>query len=130
MNRPSDSNPHGFPQTTTHLWGLAKESGSLSEPHARAAFGMLAQEYANPIRNYLRGWAHNENDLDDLVQGFLCDAIENDTFSKAERERVRFRIFLLCRLSRYVIDEYRRGTALKRNPIATSGCDLPSVAFR
>jgi RNA polymerase sigma-70 factor (ECF subfamily) len=59
----------------------------------------------------------DEHCAEDLLQGFLTEKVlEQRLIGFADPQRGRFRSFLLTALDRYVIDEYRKGIALKRSP--------------
>jgi len=50
----------------------------------------------------------------DLIQGFFADLIETRAYARANREKGRFRSFLLGTLKHFVADMRDRGRALKR----------------
>jgi len=49
-----------------------------------------------------------------LIQGFFADLIDTRAYARADREKGRFRSFLLGTLKHYVADVHDRGQALKR----------------
>jgi hypothetical protein len=50
----------------------------------------------------------------DLIQGFFADLIETRAYARANREKGRFRSFLLGTLKHFVADVHDHGRALKR----------------
>ena len=68
--------------------------------------------------------------MDDAIQGFLASQVlEKDLIAKAQRERGKFRTFLLTALSRYLVSEFRKKTTLRRAPqglVDMTGVDPPA----
>ena len=98
---------------TTH-WSVvlaAKESGTSE---GGAALEKLCRTYWSPLYAYLRKEGSMPTDAQDLVQGFLADLLEREGFAVVERERGRFRSFLLASLKHFVANERARVRALKR----------------
>lgn len=89
------------------------EASATPTPRANAALETLCRAYWYPLYAYLRraGSAHDE--AEDLVQGFFARLIEKRDF-RAQRERGRFRSFLLAALRNFVANERDRERALKR----------------
>lgn len=100
-----------FPTTR---WTRVAHAGDPSHPRVQAAFAELFQLYWEPIYGYLRRWGLNPHDAEDALQGFFAYAYEHRTFGKAEREKGRFRTFVLACLNNFLRDEYKRNTAAKR----------------
>jgi RNA polymerase sigma-70 factor (ECF subfamily) len=53
-------------------------------------------------------------EAEDLIQGFFLRLLEKGVVEKADRERGRFRTFLLTSLENYIADEWGRTRAKKR----------------
>jgi DNA-directed RNA polymerase specialized sigma24 family protein len=53
-------------------------------------------------------------DAQDLTQGFILGLLEQGAIAKADRERGRFRTFLLSSFCHYLANEHRRQSAEKR----------------
>lgn len=73
-----------------------------------------------PLKTHLvrKGYADGDQ-AEDLVQGFIADkVIERDLVTSADRNRGKFRTFLVTCLERYVTSEYRKQNAQKRTPAA------------
>jgi DNA-directed RNA polymerase specialized sigma24 family protein len=69
----------------------------------------LLGAYWSPVYAYLRRKGKSREDAADITQAFLADVLLNrDLIGKADRDRGRFRAFLLAALERFVIDAYRR----------------------
>src|SRR4029078_3954676 len=67
-----------------------------------------------PLYSFLRRQGCDAEDARDLIQGFFADLIETVTYPSADREKGRFRSFLLGTLKHFVADVRDRGRALKR----------------
>ena len=112
MNRPS---PHREFQTTQ--WSIVLDSrrnahvdSALQQQSLRA----LCEQYWSPLYAYLRRKGHCRDDAADLVQGFFVDLIENDFLSAVDRDRGRFRWFLMHAVNCYVSKQRQRAAAKKR----------------
>ena len=81
---------------------------------AQAALASLFQTYWYPLYAYVRRHGDNEQDAQDLVQGFCLHLQEKHALAKADRQRGKFRTFLLSSLQNYLRNEHARSTALKR----------------
>jgi RNA polymerase sigma-70 factor (ECF subfamily) len=78
------------------------------------ALEALCRAYWYPLYAYIRRAGHTQEDAKDLTQSFLAHVLEKGTLNLADRERGRFRTFLLTALKHYLVDQVRRQTALKR----------------
>jgi RNA polymerase sigma-70 factor (ECF subfamily) len=81
---------------------------------AENALADLYRAYWYPLYAYLRRNGHNEHDAEDLVQSFYAFLQEKHAIAKADRERGRFRTFLLSSLQNFLSHERERARALKR----------------
>jgi RNA polymerase sigma-70 factor (ECF subfamily) len=63
---------------------------------------------------FLRRQGYSPEDAQDLTQGFFADLIETRAYTRADREKGRFRSFLLGALKHFIADARDRGRALKR----------------
>src|SRR5438034_7480014 len=108
---PSQSGPKVF--ATTH-WSVvlaAKEGDSSS---VQDALEKLCRTYWYPIYAYLRRRGCGEHDAQDLTQGFFAQLLERRSIQGVEREKGKFRSFLLASLNYYVADVRDRANAQKR----------------
>jgi RNA polymerase sigma factor (sigma-70 family) len=101
-----------FPTTIPRL--LA-QSGSLDSEVRSQAWSALAQTYWTPIYKYLRIRHHKTSeDAKDLTQSFFLLAIEGETFEKFDPKKAKFRTFLRCCVDRFVFNDYKQASRLKR----------------
>lgn len=91
----------------------AADSATISA-HAFNALSELCQIYWRPLYSFLRRQGHSPEDARDLTQGFFADLIETRAYARADREKGRFRSFLLGTLKHFVADVRDHGRALKR----------------
>lgn len=89
-------------------------SGHAEAPQAQRALAELFQTYWYPLYVYIRRRGYNEQDAQDLVQGFCLHLQEKHTLEKADRERGKFRTFLLSSLQNFLSHETERARAQKR----------------
>jgi len=83
-------------------------------PDARAALATLCETYWYPLYAYVRRLGHDAEEAQDLTQGFFAALLEKRYVKAADRERGRFRSFLLTALKRFLSKERDRAHARKR----------------
>ena len=97
---------------TTH-WSLVAAAGG-DDSAARAALSRLCEIYWYPLYAYVRRRGANPDDARDLTQGFLVSLLERRDFENLQRERGRFRSFLLASLQNFMANDFARQRAQKR----------------
>jgi len=103
----------GDSQFHTTRWSLIAAAGERGEP-ARAALAELCGAYWYPVYAFIRRRGNSAEDAADLTQAFFAALLEKEYLADADRERGRFRAFLLTAVARFVAKERDRGAALKR----------------
>ena len=98
---------------TTH-WTMVMQAGRSDSTRAHAALDKLCQTYWYPLYAYVRRRGHSAHDAQDLTQAFFEKLLERKWVSDADRERGRFRTFLLTAISRFLSDEWDKIRAKKR----------------
>jgi len=99
---------------TTH-WTVVLRAGEAdSEPSAHRALSGFCEAYWPPLYTFLRHRGHPSADAQDLVQSFFVHLLEQNTLSRADRQKGRLRTFLLGSLENFLYNEYDRTRALKR----------------
>jgi RNA polymerase sigma-70 factor (ECF subfamily) len=113
MTKPDARPLERFP--TTH-WSLIGRASTKDPAIKRRALGDLLSRYMPAIKAYLTVKRHIDSDqVDDLFQGFVSSKIlEQDLIARADRQKGKFRTWLLTALDRYVISEWRHQSAAKR----------------
>jgi len=86
----------------------------------------LLQRYLPALRAYLRAQKRFDHEqVEDLLQGFVAEkVVEHNLIAQADRQRGKFRSFLMVALNRYVIDQARRaGAGTRSTECAPVGAD-------
>lgn len=81
---------------------------------AQAAMEKLCRTYWYPLYAYVRRRGHPAQDAQDLTQAFFARLLKRHWVDDADRERGRFRTFLLTAMSRFLSDEWDKARAQKR----------------
>jgi RNA polymerase sigma factor (sigma-70 family) len=97
-------------------WTIVLEAGdsATASAHALSALSELCQIYWRPLYAFVRRQGYGPEDAQDLTQGFFADLIETRAYARADREKGRFRSFLLGALKHFIADARGRSQALKR----------------
>ncbi len=74
----------------------------------------LCGRYWFPLYAFARRRGYESNQAQDLIQAFFLRLLEKDILSKADRERGRFRNFLLASLKHFLANESAKATTLRR----------------
>lgn len=106
-----ESAPNASPRFHTTRWSLVADAGAAGE---RVILGELCAAYWMPLYVFARRSGHDEHDARDLVQGFFATLIEKDYLADADRERGRFRTFLLAAFKHHASKERAKEQAQKR----------------
>ena len=83
-------------------------------PDARAALEALCRAYRPPVLAYVLSRGYPSEAAEDLVQGFFERFLDHAWHATAERERGRFRAYLLTMLKRYLSSSEIEAHARKR----------------
>ncbi|NBR84172.1 MAG: sigma-70 family RNA polymerase sigma factor [Verrucomicrobia bacterium] len=112
-SREARTQPAGLFVTTR--WTQVLAAGRTSDTtHARAALEQLCQTYWYPIYAFVRRQGHAPHDAQDLTQSFFACLLERNALGAVDRERGRFRSFLLATLKNFLRDEWDKLRAQKR----------------
>jgi RNA polymerase sigma factor (sigma-70 family) len=98
---------------TTH-WSVIINAKSDDTARAGDALACLCQTYWGPVRTYITRVQQNSVDAEDLTQEFFARFLERMYFRQADRQRGRFRSFLLTCVKHFLINEQERSSAQKR----------------
>src|ERR1700678_1357040 len=106
---------------TTH-WSLVARAGSGNAQAQRAALVQLLTRYMPCLRLYLIARKRlDEHRAEDALQSFLASKlIEQGIIERAQKEKGKFRTFLLTAMDRFLVSEMRKEKAQKRGAQATS----------
>ena len=103
----------------TTRWTLVCDAARGGDTAAVAALGALFSTYWPPLYRYVRRQGKSIEDAEDLVQGFFFEVLQQDGLRLADRDRGRFRMFLLAALKNHMAGEWQRAHRLKRGGFAT-----------
>ncbi len=111
FHQPGDGNVASFHTT---LWTEVVNAGNRSAPRSEAALARLCQIYWLPVYAFIRKRESSPEDAADLTQSFFAKFLEMNYVARADRERGRFRSFLMSSVANYLRDEHDRANTLKR----------------
>lgn len=102
-----------FPSTN---WSVVLGAGrSLAEPEiAQAALAELCQIYWTPLYSFVRSRGYTVHDAQDLTQSFFAHLIEHKIYARVDRQKGRFRWFLLASAKNFLVNASHRERTLKR----------------
>ncbi len=104
----------------TTQWTLVVAAGDSRQPGSHEALADLCGSYWYPLYAYLRRRGYPHEEAEDLVQGFFAQLLDKNYIRAADRERGRFRSFLLASLKNYAANEWDRKKAKKRGGDSTT----------
>ena len=107
----STNAPRLFPPTH---WSVVVAARGGDEADSLRALEALCQAYWYPLYAYLRRQGRSPHDAQDLTQGFFARLLEKNYLDAADRDKGRFRSFLLMALKRFLAKEWERERAQKR----------------
>jgi len=100
--------------TATH-WSLVAQAGNDNTEVRATAMGKLYCAYWYPVYSFIR-WRRRRgrHEAEDLAQAFFVHLVEAETVKNADREKGRFRTFLLFALEKFLVNDWKRQHRLKR----------------
>jgi DNA-directed RNA polymerase specialized sigma24 family protein len=106
----------GAPGSKFHTtsWTLIRAAAVHPTTDSREALARLCQAYWHPVYAFIRRSGYDQDQSQDLCQGFFAVLIEKNYLLDADRERGRFRSFLLTAVKHFLANERDRANALKR----------------
>jgi RNA polymerase sigma factor (sigma-70 family) len=114
---PSSAGGDRFP--TTH-WsmvlsaGAHGEAGAGNSSEAGQALATLCEKYWFPLYAFVRRAGYSVEAAQDLTQEFFVRLLAQRLLTKADRQKGKFRSFLLAALKHFLADEWDRAHAQKR----------------
>ncbi len=110
----SESSPKAAGLFATTHWSVVLQAGTAPSSQAAAALEELCRTYWYPLYAYVRRYGYNPQDAQDLTQAFFTRLLQKNSFANADRDKGRFRSFLLGALKHFLADEKAKAQALKR----------------
>jgi DNA-directed RNA polymerase specialized sigma24 family protein len=99
---------------TTH-WSIVLQAAS---GESAAALERLCRTYWYPLYAFVRRRGHDVHDAQDLTQGFFELFLAKHYLKEADRDKGRFRSFLLASLKHYMANEWKKANRQKRGGLA------------
>jgi DNA-directed RNA polymerase specialized sigma24 family protein len=106
--------PGGKAQFATTRWSMVLAAGGLVSPDSRQALAVLCETYWYPLYAYTRRQGYRTEEAQDLIQAFFTRLLEKNDLQVADRQRGKFRSFLLAALNHFLANEWDRTRAAKR----------------
>jgi RNA polymerase sigma-70 factor (ECF subfamily) len=98
----------------TTRWSVVLAARSEDAVDAAAALEHLCRSYWPPLYGYVRRLGHDPHDAQDLTQEFFARLLAKDWLHAVDRDKGRFRSFLLVAMKRILANEWDRARAQKR----------------
>ena len=105
---------HGKRHFATTRWSIVLAAGRDSSPEAKTALVTLCETYWFPLYAFVRRQGYDAQDAQDLTQGFFARLLEKKDLRDVQRERGKFRSFLLASMKHFLMNEWDRTQAKKR----------------
>jgi RNA polymerase sigma-70 factor (ECF subfamily) len=117
---------------TTH-WSVVQAAAHGDTTRARDALARLCKTYWYPLYAYARHRGCSPPDAQDLTQEFFARLLAGNWVAKADRERGRFRSFLLSAMKHFMANEWDKAQAQKRGggqPVVSLDDDSAEHRYR
>ena len=114
----------------TTRWSVVLRAGRSDTTRAQAALADLCQAYWYPLYAYARRRGCSPHDAEDATQGFFARLLKLHSLAGVEREKGRFRAFLLASMKHYLADEHDHASAQKRDRALTISLDAQAAEER
>ncbi len=98
---------------TTH-WSVVLAAGQSASTEANQALELLCRTYWYPLYAYVRRKGYDAHVAQDLTQEFFARLLARNYLSVADRNKGKFRSFLLGCLEHFLAREWTRAHAQKR----------------
>lgn len=99
--------------STTH-WSVVIGAGQNDLAVAAVALERLCRTYWYPVYAFIRRRGSSQHDAEDSTQGFFAHLLEKETLKKVDRQKGKFRSFMLAALTNFLNNERDKQQTLKR----------------
>lgn len=110
----SENKPGSDPVFVSTHWSVVLRAGRPDSPEASKALSELCRAYWFPLYAYARRQGCDLHHAQDLTQEFFGRLLEKNYLGVADRQRGRFRWFLLTAFKCFLANEWDRTQAQKR----------------
>jgi len=97
----------------TH-WSVVLAAGEDESPSSHEALEKLCRAYWRPIYTYVRRRGHAPTEAEDLTQAFFAHFLERKLLTVVDRQRGRFRTFVLHACEYFLAKQWRDASRIKR----------------
>lgn len=98
----------------TTCWSVVLAAGDRRSTVSHKALSTLCQDYWQPLYFFVRRKGYWREEAEDLTQEFFTQFLERGSVGGADREKGRFRTYLLASLNHFLANEWEKRRALKR----------------
>ena len=98
---------------TTH-WSVVLAASQSTDAQASEALEQLCRTYWYPLYAYVRRRGYNPEDAEDLTQEFFARFLAGNYLARVDRERAKFRSYLLGALNHFLADAWDHAHRVKR----------------
>ena len=98
----------------TTQWSMVVSAGRDHSSQSRRALATLCENYWFPLYAFVRRAGYSAEDAQDLTQEFFVQLLAKNYLAVADRQRGRFRSFLLGAMKHFLAKQRRRQAAWKR----------------
>ncbi len=102
------------PLFATTRWTVVLAARDKALPQSEEALESLCRTYWYPLYAFVRRLGHQRADAQDLTQEFFARLLAKEWLAGADREKGRFRTFLIVALKRFLANEWDRVHREKR----------------
>lgn len=95
-------------------WSVVVAAAGGRPTQARKALESLCATYWYPLYAFVRREGHGPDDAQDLTQEFFARLLEKNWLDAVDREKGKFRSFLLAAMRHFLANEWDRAHRLKR----------------
>ncbi len=110
----SSNIPSGPGRFQTTAWSIVLSAKDPGDDDFRSSLEYLVETYWKPVYLFTRSKGNRHERAKDLTQEFFALFLEKNFLKKVDREKGRFRTFLLTALTRFLLNKHAREKALKR----------------
>lgn len=102
------------PLFLTTRWSIVLGARDRASASGTLALESLCRAYWYPLYVFVRRQGHGAHDAQDLTQAFFARLLEKDYLQSVEREKGRFRTFLIVAMKRFLLNEWDKLRTQKR----------------
>ena len=98
----------------TTRWSIVRAVRHNSSQTSRVALAELCKQYWSPVYAFIRRRGKSTTDAEDLTQAFFVHLLDTEFVQTADRDRGRFRSYLLKSVTHFLSQNHRTNRAKKR----------------